>query len=132
MPDPLGDIDGPNVMRYAGGNPINWFDSTGLACGPGGAGDIIVPEKCAPWMPSFTSACAGHDSCYGSCGAKKKDCDKAFKKDMLDLCRGWLCRRCAGLYYQAVSKGGRSAYRKAQKAACKPFVCDIVPPSPIG
>ena len=34
------------------------------ACGPGGAGDQLVPDS-GPWF-NFTAACARHDACYGA------------------------------------------------------------------
>ena len=72
----------------------------------------------------FTSACAGHDRCYGQHRGKAA-CDTAFLHDMLAICAtvgsssaGGVnsgltrasCRAAAHLYYKAVVLGGGFSY----------------------
>ena len=72
----------------------------------------------------FTSACAGHDRCYGEHRGKAA-CDTAFLHDMLAICAtvgpssaGRVnpgltrasCRAAAHVYYKAVVIGGGFSY----------------------
>lgn len=79
------------------------------ACGPGGTGDALVPDR-GPWF-NFTSACANHDACYGA-QLGQAYCDNRFRDDMYAHCatRPWyqrgLCRGTANTYYEAVRTFG--------------------------
>jgi len=79
------------------------------ACGPGGAGDALVPDS-GPWF-NFTAACARHDACYGA-QLGQAYCDNRFRDDMYAHCatRPWyqrsLCRGTANSYYEAVRRFG--------------------------
>jgi hypothetical protein len=89
-----------------------------------------APDLCgSSWFNApelwFTSACAGHDRCYGAHGGKAA-CDTAFLRDMLAICAtvgsssssGGVssgmtrasCRAAAHLYYKAVVIGGGFSY----------------------
>jgi hypothetical protein len=72
----------------------------------------------------FTSACEGHDRCYGAHRGKAA-CDTAFLNDMLAICAKMgssssggvspgmsqaSCRAAARLYYKAVVVGGGFSY----------------------
>jgi hypothetical protein len=89
-----------------------------------GSGWFNAPEL---W---FTSACAGHDSCYAAHRGKAA-CDTAFLNDMLAECEhvgsssGGVrsgvtrasCRAAAHLYYKAVVIGGGPSY--CHRAVCR-------------
>jgi Prokaryotic phospholipase A2 len=83
------------------------------ACGPGGAGDQLVPDS-GPWF-NFTTACARHDACYGA-QLGQVYCDRRFRDDMYAHCatRPWyqrgLCRGTADVYYEAVRRFGHLFY----------------------
>jgi Prokaryotic phospholipase A2 len=83
------------------------------ACGPGGAGDQLVPDS-GPWF-NFTAACAAHDACYGA-QLGQANCDRRFRDDMYAHCatRPWyqrgLCRNTANVYYEAVRRFGHLFY----------------------
>jgi Prokaryotic phospholipase A2 len=83
------------------------------ACGPGGAGDQLVPDS-GPWF-NFTAACANHDACYGA-HLGQANCDVRFRSDMYAHCatRVWyqrgLCYATANTYYEAVRRFGYLFY----------------------
>ena len=83
------------------------------ACGPGGAGDQLVPNR-GPWF-NFTAACAAHDACYGA-RMGQVACGNRFREDAYAHCarRPWyhrgLCRSTANAYYDAVRRFGRLFY----------------------
>jgi phospholipase A2-like protein len=83
------------------------------ACGPGGAGDQLVPDS-GPWF-NFTAACASHDACYAA-QLGQAYCDRRFRDDMYAHCatRPWyqraLCRNTADVYYEAVRRFGHLFY----------------------
>ncbi|CAH3042284.1 hypothetical protein pdam_00017255 [Pocillopora damicornis] len=75
----------------------------------------------------FTPACNKHDVCY-ACGESNKwsryQCDRAFKRDMDDLCQGLnitkkLCRAFSVHYYNAVLLFGGKHYKKTSLSWCK-------------
>jgi len=77
---------------------------------------------------NFTPACNGHDRCYGTCNAKKSDCDTAFYNDMVAICINTYgpeaaatttCKALAWTYATGVEWGGGIAYNNAQKTYCK-------------
>ena len=90
-----------------------------------GSGFFNAPEL---W---FTSACEGHDRCYGAHRGKAA-CDTAFLNDMLATCATMgssssggvspgitraSCRAAAHLYYKAVVIGGGFSY--CHHAVCR-------------
>jgi RHS repeat-associated protein len=107
-----------NLFGYVGGDPVNWVDPEGLFCGSG-ITEYFVPDS---WWGKYdiNNACEKHDSCYGTCGKKKSECDDNFKSDMLQECaklKGYWRRDCnatASVYYMAVDILGGPAYRSAQ------------------
>lgn len=79
----------------------------------------------------FTSACEGHDRCYGAHRGKAA-CDTAFLNDMLEICKHVgstgssgvnssltraSCRAAAHLYYKGVVVGGGPSY--CHRAVCR-------------
>ena len=80
---------------------------------------------------NFLPACNAHDTCYGTCGSKKSDCDSAFLRDMKQACLNAMtgkgidlgmlpvCESLALIYYNAVSFFGYCAYEEAQDKACE-------------
>ena len=75
---------------------------------------------------NFVDACVTHDACYETCGASKDSCDKDFRSDMKNECRGTYRRTsetvvrdaCLTLvdgYYEAVKRGGSGAFKPAQQ-----------------
>jgi RHS repeat-associated protein len=123
--DPTRYEDGPNMLEYVGGSPVSWTDATGLACGPGWLGDIVVPDK--PGGFDFTQACQNHDDCYSTCGKSKRECDNQFQRDMLAVCDLYRyfpqdyekCSHYAMLYYLAVHDLGNHSYKMAQARVCR-------------
>jgi hypothetical protein len=111
--------------------------STFNGCGPA-SGIALLPDlflgKEPPdnpfWLADFAAACNHHDCCYGTCTAKKSDCDFTFLQELLDACTknpvntvlagitGMYCAEIAGVYYAAVAGGGAAAYNTAQQEAC--------------
>ena len=89
-----------------------------------GSGYFNAPEL---W---FTSACEGHDRCYGAHRGKAA-CDTAFLNDMLATCATGSsvssgvnpsltrasCRAAAHLYYKGVVVGGGFSY--CHRAVCR-------------
>lgn len=94
-------------------------------CGPGRFG-LLVPD-CPIAGICFTSACETHNTCYGTCGAIKGDCDAQFFQDLVSLCSSSLaltdpqyayCRYLAVTYWVAVAGQGRNAFNITQGNAC--------------
>jgi RHS repeat-associated protein len=115
-------MEGPNLYRFVRNSSLRMFDGFGLgaACGSGPT-SILVPDK--PGGFNFTSACAKHDKCYGTCGAAKSDCDEQFLEDMQSICENSYfgsvgCNELANIYYGAVHELGQDPYDKAQQCAC--------------
>lgn len=129
------------AFAYAFNNPLNRFDSKGLApngCGPNGWKNKFVPEN-PFWIAHFTPACNNHDTCYETCGADKAVCDKEFLTDMQVICYfkyGWAnpyeeppsdlvvkqkaCNLAAKSYYKAVNKYGKKPFKDAQTCCINP------------
>ncbi|GMV90599.1 MAG: hypothetical protein AMXMBFR82_03770 [Candidatus Hydrogenedentota bacterium] len=69
-PEPFG-IDGPNLYHYALGNPVRFFDSTGLAARGSGMFDILDPDARIPtngmefYIPIFTDSPVGENMAQG-------------------------------------------------------------------
>ena len=160
--DPAGEVDGENRFCYVGNAPTAKIDEFGLAikkdpasdpsqhprgkcpnnkpksngCGPQGWKWNLVPNR-PLGMADFTKACDAHDICYGTCDAKKADCDQALEDDAGVACLqkyGWMgmqpmplllkaelkaCLEIAHLYFLAVSKGGDQPFKDAQKTGCE-------------
>lgn len=74
--------------------------------------------------------CDKHDICYGTCGADRLTCDKAFRDNALSLCDSLFsqntecnkfrfdCRATAHIYYWAIRLRGKGAYDAAQEEFC--------------
>jgi len=83
------------------------------ACGPGGVGDRLVPDR-GPWF-HFGAVCAAHDECYAA-RLGQAACDGRFRTDMHAHCatRAWYqrapCRFTAELYWEAVRRFGHLFY----------------------
>ena len=101
-----------NNYIYSIQNPLRYSDSTGLACGPGWLGDIIIDDY------RFESCCQKHDNCYAGKGSerckKRKDCDKEFCDCMTATCdKAWdrgKCRMKADRYCRWVKMHGSTHY----------------------
>jgi hypothetical protein len=83
------------------------------ACGPGGVGDRLVPDR-GPWF-AFGAACASHDACYAA-QLGRGHCDERFRDELQAHCaaRIWYqrapCRHTAELYLEAVRRFGHLFY----------------------
>jgi len=118
------DGNGPNeVLLYAPNSFYNLSDSAILestgGCGPGKAGDLIVPDTA--WGLNLKRACRIHDHMYSDlCTATKKAGDRVFLNNMRRLIiHGskikWLIParlRRAKLYFLTVKYGGKAAVSK--------------------
>ena len=80
----------------------------------------------------FTSACNGHDTCYGTCNSSRAACDQSLYDDMMNICSQncgtdvnclFWCGLAADTYYAGVFWGGGSYYDDAQKDACEDCCC---------
>jgi RHS repeat-associated protein len=111
-PDPIGFISrDSNLYRYVFNTPRLGTDRTGLQC-------TMSPDR--PFGFDFSTACQNHDSCYGTCGASKQQCDATFLQDMYAACGdNRFCRTLANTYFGAVKRAGQSFFDRAQKEACK-------------
>lgn len=112
---------------YAGQDPINNYDLTGLSCGPGKLGDKLWPDL---W---FTSACNFHDRCYGGKGKYldvfRSYCDNEFMHKMDARCDkfSWFnpekfaCYSAASLNYSLVVGPGRwyGGFYRGHVKACE-------------
>jgi RHS repeat-associated protein len=141
--DPIEEKGGLNLYEFVMNNPENVIDSLGFCPSKqkgvptyNGCGDATFPGKYVPNSPfgfPFESSCNGHDICYGTCGASKDSCDKAFLNNMLDVCSAYkylppLYVKCTGvavIYYEAVhaTKTAANAYKSAQNDACNSKCC---------
>jgi hypothetical protein len=81
----------------------------GAGCGSENT-DAVVPDL-------FPNACGAHDSCYGSCGASKSQCDRNFYNDMKRE-RPDVPDAVIKGYFGAVSNLGTTAFNDAQ-SQCK-------------
>lgn len=72
-----------------------------------------------PYKKKFKAACDEHDVCYATYGKKKRDCDKAFDRNMADMCKraGKGCKPMAYAFFNAVFLAGLPSYRNGQKYA---------------
>jgi hypothetical protein len=90
--------------------PCPWW----RPCGPGNTygGNQRVPQ--GAFGVDARPACEKHDQCYREANGRRKDCDRAFLKDLRCECEHsthpWLCRRVAKLAYIGVRVMGRSSY----------------------
>ncbi|MGH8525682.1 MAG: RHS repeat-associated core domain-containing protein, partial [Gammaproteobacteria bacterium] len=88
-----------NAYDYSFQDPINLADPSGEA------GCTYLPDQ--SWASyDFGDACDAHDTCYGTWGKTRRECDELFKREALKDCRSrrWgLRHRCdlqAELWFQ--------------------------------
>jgi len=100
------------AYEFLDGNPVSGLDAMGLQCGPGdGVLEGLVPDI-------FPAACQTHDNCYATFGASKVDCDRGLYNDAAQSCgTNPACLEAAGVFADAVSQLGDSAYKEAQDEA---------------
>ena len=115
-----------NVRLYAPeeywDTPEHIIDAMTGGCGPGGFGDMFVPDTL--WGMNVFPACRIHDYMYGvgETLADKDEADRVFLNNMVRLAKAgtrwnWLRRlrlRRAGTYYFFVSKFGGDAFWKGK------------------
>ena len=102
------------VLVFAPSRSAPVADAAVDSCGVTG---LDVPDSGPNF--DFTTACAGHDSCYGTHHGEgevaRKACDDKFLADMLGSCtaqwprqavRRAACNAVAGIYYSGVRLGG--------------------------
>lgn len=87
----------------------------------------------------FFKACLIHDFCYHNeprvSGKTRKDCDKEFKENMLDICKTdarngnkhFMCKTMANAYYRAVRLGGEESWRCMKSSFRYPTNMDDLP-----
>lgn len=113
----------------------------GNGCGPAQLGPLVpVYANCfearcgaVPEIVCFTCPCLAHDTCYGTCGVAKADCDQAFLDDLLDLCLTSGLSECATgecvarayLYAALVVLAGGPAFAAA-RAECPGETKDFI------
>ncbi len=94
-------------------------------CGPIEVG-VLVPD-CPVLGACFTSACMGHNLCYGTCGIDRKTCDEQFFQDLIAVCNDGFsitdpgytnCRYFALTYWAAVAQLGDEAFNVTQQGVC--------------
>lgn len=80
------------------------------------------------YKETFFPACMKHDLCYhhepSSTGLLRRDCDKKFKKEMLEICDSLSeyqsgCRVAAQLYYSTVRVAGNRSWECSNVAIKK-------------
>jgi hypothetical protein len=77
---------------------------------------------------SFTNACNGHDTCYGTFGTDQGNCDRQLRSSLRRQCDGFRgnssdprgrfllqCQRLAQLYYEVLSWEGEAGYESGQR-----------------
>lgn len=90
-----------------------------------------------PDMPggySFVAPCVAHDICYGTCGSDRDECDRAFHRDMVEVCDthaaygydSGTCYSFAAAYYKAVAWKGAEPFAEGQVEGCD--CCEDEPP----
>jgi RHS repeat-associated protein len=115
----IGFIDRWRNSPRSDGQPL------GYGCGDAST-DNFVPDR--PSGYNFLLGCRNHDICYGNKnGPSKAECDSRFLADMMDECENYMytgsiagelytqCSTIAGLYYNGVKYGGKSAFENARK-----------------
>lgn len=119
---------------FVGNEPIRSYDILGLSCGPGEAGDWLVPD--APFGFNFGPCCDAHDKCYDTCDPQGKQSKSACDTDFGDCMRqavedqsswikpGWLGIALAKTYEWAVSTFGCASFKSAQSDCACPSKCD--------
>jgi len=94
-------------------------------CGPIEVG-VLVPD-CPVRGACFSTACAAHNLCYGSCGIDRKTCDEQFFHNLIAVCNDGFaitdpgytnCRYFALAYWAAVQQYGQDAYNVTQQGVC--------------
>jgi secretory phospholipase A2 len=103
---------------------------------PNGCGTAatMFTKELSQFLPSVHECCSHHDTCYGTCNAKRNSCDKKFRKCLKDICvvakklikvagRKFdveeLCNGAANALFAVVAGAGCDSYRSAQKEACQ-------------
>jgi RHS repeat-associated protein len=130
LSDPL-DTHGWNRFVYAGDDPVNFTDTSGLGvCGPGGSLvnhilNWLIPDHF--YGVNFRPACRLHDECYGHWGTVRRTCDQRFYLRLVVACwEGTLaenpyfaaCSDTAHWMYRGVRRFGNYSFRPAQRRSC--------------
>lgn len=135
----------PKAYGFAQNNPIIRIDPLGLddcVCRSGSHKGRHTKPGYTPTANGctgvgsgpfdFTSACYGHDICYGTCNSDKSACDSNFYNDMMNICSQncgtdvnclFWCGLAADVYYAGVFWAGSLLYDAAQNAACEDCCC---------
>ena len=108
-----GDVDSPKRSLFI---PDEWYPP------------ISAPLGLRFDAAKFYKACIKHDNCYDTYGVIRRDCDRKFRKDLLEECARafntiWAsaardsCNIAAEVYYEAVVAWGDEAFEIAQRKA---------------
>jgi hypothetical protein len=78
---------------------------------------VILPERL---HDQFNNVCNQHDICYGTCGANRAACDRAFCQDLVATCGlgDPSCPIFACMFCDGVTFGGRIFFPTAQEELC--------------
>jgi hypothetical protein len=122
---------------------------SGAASAQAPSRDLLVERPCGPdsmkgpirylipqgfGRTDFRPTCNNHDRCYARLGSSRKQCDDAWRDEMLAACESSRCRlgcrMLARFMHRVVSRFGDGAFAEAQKKAAARAGCGCGAVSP--